>query len=120
MKKLIWAMLTAALCGCSSTIRSYDENGKLLHEEQISGFSRMMDGTNQKSQLVLIDGTYIGWEMSATAGSGFTPGVVGRFAGGKTALVNARSDGNFSGVAPVVENFFAGKVDISADGIRAE
>lgn len=119
MKNFISMLMAAVLCGCASTVRSYDENGKLLREEKVSGFSRMMDGTNAKSQLVLIDGTYVGWEMSATAGSGFTPGIVGRFAGGRTALVNCRSDGKLDTVAPVVEKFFARNVEISADGVKS-
>ena len=43
------------LPGCTSVISTYDHNGKLVKVEKATNFSRAMDGTNSKSQMLLID-----------------------------------------------------------------
>ena len=118
MKNIIAAAAAALLlAGCTSTITHYDDNGNVTKVEEVTNFSRAMDGTNEKSQIVLIDGTYIGFEASATAGENCTPGIVTKYANGKTALVNARDDSDFTGAKDVVEKFFAGKVSVGKDGV---
>ena len=121
MKKMLICGAAAALllAGCTSTVIHYDEKGNITKVEEVTNFSRAMDGTNSKSQIVLIDGTYIGFEASATAGENCTPGIVTKFANGKTALINARDNGKFTGSADVVEKFFAGEVKAGADGVSA-
>ena len=114
---IIGLVLAAALVGCTSTVTHYDENGKVVKVEEVTNFSRAMDGTNEKSQIVLIDGTYIGFEASATAGENCTPGIVTKYANGKTAIVNARDNSQFTGADGVVEKFFAGKVSVGKDGV---
>ena len=117
MKKLLIAAFTALLlAGCTSTVTHYDDKGNVTKVEEVTNFSRAMDGTNEKSQIVLIDGTYIGFEASATAGENCTPGIVTKYANGKTALINARDNSDFTGTADVVEKFFAGKVSVGKDG----
>jgi uncharacterized protein YceK len=121
MKKILIAAVAAILlAGCTSTVTHYDDKGNVTKVEEVTNFSRAMDGTNEKSQMVLIDGTYIGFEASATAGENCTPGIVTKYANGKTALVNARDDGNFTGAADVVEKFFAGEITVSKDGIKTK
>ena len=105
------------LAGCTSTITHYDDKGNVTKVEEVTNFSRAMDGTNEKSQIVLIDGTYIGFEASATAGENCTPGIVTKYANGKTALVNARDNSQFTGADSVIEKFFAGKVSVGKDGV---
>ena len=120
MKKLLIAAFTALLlAGCTSTITHYDDKGNVVKVEEVTNFSRAMDGTNEKSQIVLIDGTYIGFEASATAGENCTPGIVTKYANGKTAIVNARDNSKFTGAKDVVEKFFAGKVEAGPDGVSA-
>ena len=121
MKKILIAAVAAVLlAGCTSTITHYDDKGNVTKVEEVTNFSRAMDGTNEKSQIVLIDGTYIGFEASATAGENCTPGIVTKYANGKTAIVNARDNAQFTGTADVVEKFFAGKVEAGPDGVRKE
>ena len=55
----------AACAGCTSTVLHYDENGNIIRKEEVTNFARAMDGTNAKSQMILVDGTYIGTEISA-------------------------------------------------------
>ena len=120
MKKLLIAASAALLlAGCTSTVTHYDEKGNITRVEEVTNFSRAMDGTNEKSQIVLIDGTYIGFEASATAGENCTPGIVTKYANGKTALINARDNSDFNGADGVVEKFFAGKVEAGPDGVSA-
>ncbi len=120
MKTIAFAAAAILLAGCTSTVTHYDDKGNVTKVEEVTNFSRAMDGTNEKSQIVLIDGTYIGFEASATAGENCTPGIVTKYANGKTALINARDDDNFTGAADVVEKFFAGKVEAGPDGVRKE
>ncbi|MBQ7396066.1 MAG: hypothetical protein IJW08_05975 [Lentisphaeria bacterium] len=124
MKEIIAIIVMGAVIivcsGCTSTVTHYDGSGKVTKIEEVTNFSRVMDGTNEKSQLILIDGTYIGFEASATAGENCTPGVVTKIAHGKTALVNARDNANFKGGADIVEKFFAGKLDVSAAGVKKQ
>ena len=122
MKTITFAAAVAAilLAGCTSTVTHYDEKGNVTKVEEVTNFSRAMDGTNEKSQIVLIDGTYIGFEASATAGENCTPGIVTKYANGKTALVNARDNGKFTGTADVVEKFFAGENTVGQDGVKSK
>ena len=119
MKKcLIAAFAAVLLAGCTSTVTHYDENGKITKVEEVTNFSRAMDGTNEKSQIVLIDGTFIGFEASATAGENCTPGIVTKYANGKTALINAKDDAQFTGADGVIEKFFAGNLEVGASGVK--
>ena len=122
MKTITFAAAFAAilLAGCTSTVTHYDEKGNITRVEEVTNFSRAMDGTNEKSQIVLIDGTYIGFEASATAGENCTPGIVTKYANGKTALINARDNGKFTGTADVVEKFFAGENTVGQDGVKSK
>ena len=121
MKKIVIAAFAAILlAGCTSTVTHYDDKGNVTKVEEVTNFSRAMDGTNEKSQIVLIDGTYIGFEASATAGENCTPGVTTKFANGKTAIVNARDNAQFAGAKDVVEKFFAGKVSVGKDGVSTK
>ncbi|MBQ7393123.1 MAG: hypothetical protein IJV89_02070 [Lentisphaeria bacterium] len=121
MKKIVMAVFAAVLlAGCTSTVTHYDEKGNITRVEEVTNFSRAMDGTNEKSQMVLIDGTFISFEASATAGENCTPGVITKFANGKTAIINARDSGKFTGADDVVEHFFAGNVQVSPSGISAK
>ena len=120
MKAITLAVFAAVLlAGCTSTVTHYDEKGNITRVEEVTNFSRAMDGTNEKSQMVLIDGTYIGFEASATAGENCTPGIVTKYANGKTAIINARDDSEFTGADDVMEKFFAGKVEAGPDGVAA-
>ena len=123
MNKIFFALLIMAaltIAGCKSIATHYDENGKITKIEETTNFSRAMDGTNQKSQMVLIDGTLLTFEASASAGENCTPGVSTKFARGKTAIVNAKDNGKFTDADKVVEKFFSSKVSISKDGVKAE
>ena len=115
----IFAFVGLCLSGCTGTVSYYDENGRLTRVEEVTNFSRIMDGTNQKSQMLLMDGTYLGFEVSAAAGENCTPGVVTRFARGKSAVINARDKAGFLNVSGVVEKFFAGEIKADPSGITA-
>lgn len=124
MKDLIIATIfmaaLACICtGCTTTVTHYGKNGKVVKVEEVTNFSRAMDGTNQKSQIVLVDGTYIDFEASATAGEGCTPGVKSKFANGKIGFVNAKDKVDFTGAKDVVEKFFT-EVAVGADGIKSK
>jgi hypothetical protein len=111
------ALILCIVCmGCTSTVTHYDDKGNITKVEEVTNFSRAMDGTNSKSQMVLIDGTYVGFEASATAGENCTPGVTTKYANGKIAIVNSKDDGKFTGADAVVKNFFTG-VKVGADGV---
>ena len=110
MRIIIALVLAAVLVGCTSTVTHYDENGKVVKVEEVTNFSRAMDGTNNKSQMVLIDGTLLTFEASASAGENCTPGVSTKFARGKTAIVNSKDEGKFTNAEKVVEKFFASSV----------
>lgn len=121
MKKIVTILaLLLFLVGCTSTVLHYDENGNLIRKEKVTNFARAMDGTNAKSQMILVDGNYCGFEVSASASETYTPGVVARFAGGKTAIINQRSDGKFTGADKMLSEFFAGKLSVGKDGISRE
>ena len=115
-----FAAAAILLAGCTSTITHYEDKGNVKKGEEVTNFSRAMDGTKEKSQIVLIDGTYIGFEASATAGENCTPGIVTKYANGKTAIVNARDNAQFTGSADGVEKFFAGKITVGKDGVKKE
>ena len=100
MKKIfiaLGALLT--LTGCS-TVTHYDAQGNVIKVERVTNFSRVMDGTNAKSQMMLVNGTFVGFEASATAGDNCTPGISVKYADGKVAVVNALTGSNFSGWEP--------------------
>ena len=117
MLAAILIILCLALTGCTSTVTHYDDKGNITKVEEVTNFSRAMDGTNSKSQMVLIDGTYVGFEASATAGENCTPGVTTKYANGKIAIVNSKDDGKFTGADKVVKNFFTG-VKVGVDGVQ--
>ncbi|MBR2642403.1 MAG: lipoprotein [Lentisphaeria bacterium] len=118
MKKIVIAAFAAILlAGCTSTVTHYDDKGNVVKVEEVTNFSRAMDGTNEKSQMVLIDGTFITFEASATAGENCAPGIVTKFANGKTAIINTRDDSEFTGADSVVKNFFTGKIKAGPDGV---
>lgn len=121
MKKILIAAFAAVLlAGCTSTVTHYDDKGNVTKVEEVTNFSRAMDGTNEKSQMVLIDGTFVLFEASATAGENCTPGVTTKFANGKTAIINARDNGKFTDAQGVVEKFFAGSVEAGIHGISKQ
>ena len=120
MKEIIVITAAAVLVvasGCASTVTHYDDGGKIVKIEKVTNFSRAMDGTNNKSQMVLVDGTFIGFEASASAGENCTPGVSVKYANGKTALVNAKDNTKFDGCAETVGKFFKNDVAIGIDGV---
>ena len=126
MKDIIQLIVFAALVGiaiiicsgCTSTVTHYDADGRIIKVEEATNFSRAMDGTNSKSQIVTIDGTFISFEASATAGENCTPGIVTKFANGKTAFVNAKDKANFTGASGVIEKFYSGKTKVGTSGIE--
>lgn len=123
MKK-VYLLLVATFCllvvGCTSTITHYDENGKITRVEEVTNFARVMDGTNEKSQMILVDGTYIGFEASATAGENCTPGINTKYANGKVAFINEKNEAQFEGADKVINEFFAGKVAVSPSGVETK
>ena len=118
IKTIMLAAVTMLLAGCASTITYYDENGKIVKVEEATNFSRAMDGTNSKSQIVMVDGSYFDFEASATAGENCTPGVKAQYINGKGAFINSRDAVSHKGASAVVEKFFAGEIKLSSDGIE--
>ena len=117
MKKIFIALeALLTLTGCS-TVTHYDAQGNVIKVERVTNFSRVMDGTNAKSQMMLVNGTFVGFEASATAGDNCTPGISVKYADGKVAVVNALTGSNFSGVGTVVEKFLAGETSVGVDGV---
>ena len=114
---LIALCAIVGITGCTNTRTHYDANGNITMVEEVTNFSRAMDGTNNKSQIVLVNGTWIDFEASATAGENCTPGIHTRYADGKTAFINAKDGSRFTGVGGVLEKFFT-PVSISADGVE--
>lgn len=111
-------LLLLYVTGCVSTITHYDPDGKVTKVEEVTNFSRIADGTNAKSQLVLIEGTYISSDISATNAETYTPGWKLKFANGKTAIINAKDKKDkFTGSADVVEKFFS-KYEVTKDGMK--
>ena len=122
MKISLFILLASAAvfaAGCSSVVCTYDQEGNLLKTEKITNFSRVMDGTNSKSQLVMIDGTMLTFEASASAGENCTPGVKIRYANGKTALINVRDNAGFSGAPESIDRFFSGNISVGRDGLTS-
>lgn len=114
----VFAFLMVILTGCTSTITHYDKDGKITKVEEVTNFSRIADGTNLKSQMVLIEGTYISSDISATNAETYTPGWKLKFANGKTAIINAKDNKNkFAGSADVVEKFFS-SYEVTKDGMK--
>lgn len=122
MKEIVTLILFGALLiacsGCVSTITHYDENGKIVKIEKATNFSRVMDGTNEKSQIVLFDGTLVDFEVSATAGDNCTPGISTKYASGKNATINIRDGAKLQNTDKVIKEFFAGSTEISAAGVK--
>ena len=118
IKTIMLAAAILLLAGCASTITYYDENGKIVKVEEATNFSRAMDGTNSKSQIVMVDGSYFDFEASATAGENCTPGVKAQYINGKGAFINSRDSVSHKGTSAVVEKFFAGEIKLSSDGIE--
>lgn len=114
LSTLLFLLLFSAGC---NTVTHYDANGKITKVEKVTNASRLFDGTNQKSQMILIEGTYVKSDVSATAGESCTPGWVITFANGKTALINAKDSSKFTGAAEVVGNFFQ-SIEVSAKGVK--
>ena len=121
MKKttfILSVFAAAVMCGCTSIITHYDENGKIIKVEKATNFSRAMDGTNSKSQIIMVDGSYFDFEASATAGENCTPGVKAQYINGKGAFVNSRDDAKHEGASDIIEKFFTSEVKLSASGIE--
>lgn len=123
-KKLNFALSVFAcislflLSSCVSTITHYDKEGKVIKIEEVTNFSRIADGTNAKSQMILIEGTYISSDISVTNAETYTPGWKLKFANGKTAIINAKDNKEkFTGSADVVEKFFS-KYEVNKDGMK--
>jgi hypothetical protein len=114
---VVMGLLIAYCSGCTSTVTHYDADGRVIKVEEATNFSRAMDGTNSKSQIVTIDGTFISFEASATAGENCTPGIVTKFANGKTAFVNAKDEADFTGASDVIEKFYSGSTKVGTDGV---
>lgn len=119
MKKLIVFAIAAAFLtfcvGCTSTVTYYDKQGNITKVEKATNFSRAMDGTNSKSQMLLIDGTYVGFEASASAGENCTPGVSVKYANGRTAVINTKK--SLEGNGDTIEKFFNSELNIAIDGV---
>ena len=119
MKNIFCAALLLLCCGCS-TVKHFDADGNLIEVEEATNFSRAMDGTNSKSQIMLVSGIYASFEASASAGENCTPGISLRYADGKVAIANVKEGADLTGSADVVEKFFADKTTIGKDGIKKE
>lgn len=111
------ALTMIVISGCYSTVTHYDKDGKITKVEKVTNASRFFDGTNQKSQMVLIDGTFAKSDISITAGESYTPGWVLTFANGKTAIVNTRDEANFKSADEVVSKFFK-NIEMTKDGLK--
>ncbi len=124
MKKLIISVifpsLLLAISGCAGTVTYYDEHGRVVKREKVTDFSRMMDGTNQKSQMIMIDGTCIKFEASATAGTNCTPGVTIKYANGKTAILNIKEKSPGKTAAAITGNFFPKTLKITPSELTRE
>lgn len=119
MKKVLIVAMFCAVClaGCKSTVTHYDQNGKVTKVEETTNFARVMDGTNAKSQMVLVNGDYIGFEASPSAGENGTPGISVKYASGKIAVINEKDSGKFAGAKDVVQEFFASEVTVGVNGV---
>lgn len=117
---LILIGMIGMISGCVSTVTHYDDTGKVTKIEKTTNFARVMDGTNAKSQMILVDGLFLKSDISATAGENFTPGWVITYGNGKIGFVNAKDDAKFTGVGGVVKNFFEKKIEVGKDGLNAK
>ena len=114
-------VVAAILCltGCTSTITHYDGNGNITKVEKVTNASRFYDGTNEKSQMVLVDAVFLKSDISATAGEAYTPGWTLTFANGKTALLNMKDEAKFEKAESVVEKFFK-DIKVGKDGVETK
>lgn len=120
MKKTVLFLCALAVvffAGCKSTVTHYDKDGKVTKVEEVTNTSRMFDGTNGKSQMVLIDGTYLKSDISMTAGESYTPGCTITFANGKSAVINVRDAAKFTNAPDVVSKFFQ-PLSMTKDGLK--
>ena len=121
MRKTIFfigAVLAAViLTGCVSTVTHYDKDGKITKIEKITNTSRFYDGTNEKSQMILVDAFYIKSDISVTAGESYTPGWTLTFVNGKSAILNMKNDANFTNANGVIDSFFK-DIEIGKDGLK--
>jgi hypothetical protein len=108
--------VTMILSGCYSTVTHYDKDGKITKVEKVTNTSRMFDGTNQKSQMLMIDGTYLKSDISMTAGETYTPGWKITYANGKAAVINTKDKAQVDKLDDVVRTFFTG-VKLGKDGL---
>lgn len=115
----VFGVLLIFLSGCN-TVTYYDADGKVTKVERHTDFSRVMDGTNAKSQIVLVDGVWCDFEASATVGENLAPGIKTKYASGKTAFINMKDNAKLTGAPAVVEKFFSGTLLIGKDGIKKE
>lgn len=112
------ALAMLVISGCYSTVTHYDKDGKITKIEKVTNASRFFDGTNQKSQMVLIDGTFAKSDISVTAGESYTPGWVLTFANGKTAIISTKDGAKFTGVSDIMTGFFK-NLEVTKDGLKS-
>ena len=114
----IGAVIAAAvLSGCVSTVTHYDKEGKITKVEKITNTSRFFDGTNDKSQIILVDAFYVKSDISVTAGESYTPGWTLTFVNGKSAILNIKNNANFTNANGVVDSFFK-DIEIGKNGLK--
>lgn len=121
MKELITITAMGVLMiasGCMSTVTHYDGNGNITKVEKVTNSSRFYDGTNSKSQIVLVDAIYLKSEVSATAGDAYMPGWDLTFVNGKSAVLNVKDNAKFDKASEIVDSFFK-DMEVSKDGIKA-
>ena len=111
--------LLMLLVGCTSTITHYDGNGNITKVEKVTNASRFYDGTNEKSQMVLVDAVYLKSNISATAGEAYTPGWTLTFVNGKSALLNMKDNAKFEKAEKVVEKFFK-EIKVGKEGVETK
>ena len=107
------------LTGCTSTITHYDGNGNITKVEKVTNASRFYDGTNDKSQMILVDAIYLKSDISATAGEAYTPGWTLTFVIGKSALLNMKDEAKFEKAESVVEKFFK-EIKVGKEGVETK
>lgn len=119
MRSTVTAMFlcTLILSGCMNTTTFYDKDGNVIRVERNTDFTSAMQGTNQKTQFVLLSGRYIGLELSASVGESKMPGLETKYVSGKAAFVNARENSDFKGADKILKSFFAEKISAGKDGI---
>ena len=118
MKNIFCAALLLLCCGCS-TVKHFDADGNLIEVEEATNFSRAMDGTNTKSQLILVEGLFARNDVSMTAGESYTPGWTLTLASGKLAVMNLKDEAKLNNCDKIVKNFFQ-KIEATKDGIKTE